>query len=182
MLLESSVVRACAAVLVAVFAAPLCAQQFECAEPGIPPELVDVYGHCPVAPDPPADSEEQPGLSEHELEGRACYYADRFEGRRTASGEIFSQSALTAAHLTLPLGTWVEVTSLATGRKIHLKVNDRGPFSGGFVVDLSRSAAKFLGVDRAKDRRVKIKVVAMPGEKPPENKFSDGSRVRVGAE
>ncbi|HUF17693.1 MAG TPA: septal ring lytic transglycosylase RlpA family protein, partial [Thermoanaerobaculia bacterium] len=105
--------------------------------------------------------------SQHKLEGTACYYADIFEGRRTANGEIFRQSRFTAAHRTLPLGTWVEVTSVATGRKARVRINDRGPFSGGFILDLTRTAARSLGVDRARDRRVAIRVLALPGEPLP---------------
>lgn len=108
----------------------------------------------------------------HDLAGRASYYANYFEGRRTASGERFSQSGVTAAHLTLPLGTWLEVTSVETGRTIRLKVNDRGPYSGGFVLDLTRAAARALGVDLSRDRRVKMRIVALPGEKVPDEETS----------
>ncbi|HVT44223.1 MAG TPA: septal ring lytic transglycosylase RlpA family protein [Thermoanaerobaculia bacterium] len=100
----------------------------------------------------------------HKLTGRACYYSDFFDGRKTASGEIFRQWGHSAAHLTLPLGTWVEVESLASGRSLTLKINDRGPYTGGFAIDLSRGAARFLGVDTARDRRVIIRIVALPGE------------------
>lgn len=103
----------------------------------------------------------------HKLDGRACYYSGFFEGRKTASGETFRHKRFTAAHLTLPLGTWLEVESVQTGKKIRVKVNDRGPYSGGFVLDLSQSAARALGVDRARDRRVKTRILALPGEKPP---------------
>jgi rare lipoprotein A (peptidoglycan hydrolase) len=173
-------VRTCAAlVLGAITSLPLPAQPFECAEEGLPPELVEVYEACPLIP-----GAEEPIVDEdvrgHRLVGTASYYADRFEGRRTASGERFTQGSLTAAHRTLPLGTWVEVTSLATGRKLNLKVNDRGPFSGGFILDLSRSAARFLGVDRAHDRRVRIRVIALPGAGRPAGPAQDGSRVRAG--
>jgi rare lipoprotein A len=158
---------ALAAVPVAM-AIPVLAQPFECAEPGIPPELVEIYQSLGV-PDPPPEPEYAYAHlhDEHRLEGTACYYSDFFEGRRTASGERFRHEGFTAAHRTLPLGTWVEVTSKATGRKLRLKVNDRGPFKGGFVLDLSKAAAQFLGVDRARDRRVTMRVLALPGEKPP---------------
>lgn len=104
----------------------------------------------------------------HTLAGRASYYSNFFEGRKTASGELFRHRGFTAAHRTLPLGTWLEVTSVATGRTIRLKVNDRGPYSGGFVLDLTKAAARALGVDVAPDRRVRIRIVALPGEKLPE--------------
>jgi rare lipoprotein A len=102
----------------------------------------------------------------HRLTGNASYYSGFFDGRKTANGEIYRNSRFSAAHLTLPLGCWVEVRSRATGKVLRLRVNDRGPYSGGFVIDLSRAAAQALGVDVAEDRRVDIRVIAMPGEEP----------------
>jgi rare lipoprotein A len=104
----------------------------------------------------------------HRLEGNASYYSASLDGSKTANGETYRAGRYSAAHLTLPLGCWIEVKSRATGRVIQLKVNDRGPYTGGFVLDLSRAAARFLGVDVAADRQVDIRVIAMPGEKPPE--------------
>ena len=106
----------------------------------------------------------------HKLRGLASYYSSFFDGRKTANGEIYRNAQFSAAHLTLPLGCWVEVRSIATGRKIRLRVNDRGPYTGGFVLDLSQAAARALGVDRAADRRVEITVLALPGEQPPPEK------------
>jgi len=103
----------------------------------------------------------------HKLRGTASYYSGFFEGRKTANGEIFRHGRSTAAHLTLPLGTMVEVTSIATGRKLRIRVNDRGPYKGGFILDLSQSAARSLGVDRAHDRRVEIRILSLPGEPVP---------------
>jgi rare lipoprotein A len=160
-------VRTCGVVLVAaIVSAPLGAQFLECAEPGLPPELVAIYEGCPLPPErlPEADDDYAAFERQHRLMGTASYYAQKFEGRKTANGERFSNALFTAAHRTLPLGTWVEVTSLATGRTIRVKVNDRGPFKGGFVLDLSRRAARALGVDVAADRRVKVRVIALPGE------------------
>jgi rare lipoprotein A len=104
---------------------------------------------------------------EHRLSGTACYYSAFFDGRKTASGEIYRSSRLSAAHQTLPFGSWVEIRARATGKTVRLKVNDRGPFAGGFVLDLSRAAARALGVDRAEDRWVEARVIAFPGEEPP---------------
>lgn len=104
---------------------------------------------------------------DHRVAGLASYYSSIFDGRKTASGETFHNGKYSAAHLTLPLGTWVEVKSRATGRKLRLKVNDRGPYAKKFVLDLSRAAARFLGVDSARDRYVEIRVIALPGEDPP---------------
>lgn len=78
--------------------------------------------------------------------GQASWYGDKFHGRQTASGEIFDKNALTAAHPTLPFGTMVTVTDLATGRSVVVRVNDRGPFKTGRVIDLSEAAAEALGI------------------------------------
>ena len=78
--------------------------------------------------------------------GKASYYADKFQGRRTASGEIFRQRRMTAAHKTLPFGTKVRVTNLSNGRSIKVRINDRGPFVAGRIIDLSKKAARRLGM------------------------------------
>lgn len=111
----------------------------------------------------------------HRLHGTASYYSTFFNDRKTANGERFHNSRISAAHRTLPMGTWVEVRSLATGRKIRLRVNDRGPFKGGFIIDLSQAAARRIGVDRAADRRVEVTLLALPGEDPPREDESDGN-------
>lgn len=102
----------------------------------------------------------------HRVVGLASYYSTFFDGRKTANGEIYRNRKYSAAHLTLPLGTWIEVTSRATGRKLRLRVNDRGPYAKKFCLDLSQAAARYLGVDRAEDRHVDIRIIAMPGEDP----------------
>ncbi|PWV53885.1 septal ring lytic transglycosylase RlpA family protein [Chitinophaga sp. S165] len=78
--------------------------------------------------------------------GKASYYADKFEGRKTASGETFRQNGLTAAHRTLPFGTKVKVINVSNGKSVTVRVNDRGPFSQGRVIDLSKKAAKRIGM------------------------------------
>lgn len=102
----------------------------------------------------------------HRVNGLASYYSSFFDGRKTANGEVFRNGRFSAAHLTLPLGTWVEVTSRATGRKLRLRVNDRGPYAKKFCLDLSQAAASFLGVDIARDRHVDVRIIALPGEEP----------------
>lgn len=77
--------------------------------------------------------------------GTASWYGGRFHGRRTASGEIFDASRLTAAHRSLPFGTRVRVTNLENGRRVVVRVNDRGPWRSGRIIDLSREAARSLG-------------------------------------
>lgn len=81
--------------------------------------------------------------------GIASWYGDRHHGRRTASGEVFDMNALTAAHKTLPFGTRVRVRHLATGLEVTVRINDRGPFTGGRIIDLSRAAAERIGLIRA---------------------------------
>jgi rare lipoprotein A len=78
--------------------------------------------------------------------GVASYYADQFNGRRTASGERFDNRAYTAAHRTLPFGTRVRVTNPANGASVVVRINDRGPFTRGRTIDLSRVAAEDLGL------------------------------------
>ncbi len=77
--------------------------------------------------------------------GIASYYANKFEGRLTANGEIFSNNKLSAAHLSLPFGTQVVVTNLSSNKQITVVINDRGPFIKGRIIDLSQAAAKQLG-------------------------------------
>ncbi|HEY0143603.1 MAG TPA: septal ring lytic transglycosylase RlpA family protein [Thermoanaerobaculia bacterium] len=102
----------------------------------------------------------------HRVSGLASYYSSFFHGRKTANGEIFRNNRYSAAHLTLPLGCWVEVKARATGKRLRLRVNDRGPYVKKFAIDLSQAAARYLGVDTARDRYVEFKVIALPGEKP----------------
>lgn len=89
--------------------------------------------------------------------GTASWYGAQFQGRRTASGETFDQAALTAAHPTLPIPSLVQVTNLENGREVIVRVNDRGPFSGGRVIDLSRGAAQVLGFEEAGHARVHVR-------------------------
>ncbi len=79
-------------------------------------------------------------------EGMASFYHDKFQGRTTASGEPFDQDALTAAHPNLPFGTEVIVTRPDTGREVTVVINDRGPFVRGRIIDLSKRAARELGI------------------------------------
>jgi rare lipoprotein A len=108
-----------------------------------------------------APTELSKGWSE---EGLASWYGgnDGFEGKPTASGEIYDSSKLTAAHRDLPLGTVVDVTSLDTGRAVRVRINDRGPFVQGRIIDLSRAAAGDLEMIGPGVARVRIVVVA-PG-------------------
>lgn len=127
--------------------------------------------NCFEAPPPPSPFLERfleySRLSmKHRVAGLASYYSGFFDGRKTANGEIFRNRKYSAAHLTLPLGCWVEVKARATGKTLRLRVNDRGPFVNKFAIDLSQAAARYLGVDVARDRYVEFRVIALPGEEP----------------
>jgi rare lipoprotein A len=81
--------------------------------------------------------------------GGASWYGPGFHGKKAASGERFNENAMTAAHKTLPFGTVVRVTDQRTGKSISVKINDRGPFHGGRIIDLSKAAATKLGFRNA---------------------------------
>ncbi|MGZ8407525.1 MAG: septal ring lytic transglycosylase RlpA family protein, partial [Caulobacteraceae bacterium] len=99
---------------------------------------------------------EQPGYDET---GMASWYGDQFNGRPTATGERFDMHALTAAHKTLPLPGLIEVTNLANGRRIVVRVNDRGPYVDNRVIDLSVKTAKILGFYGEGVAKVKVEYV-----------------------
>ena len=88
--------------------------------------------------------------------GMASYYGRQFEGRRTASGERFAMAELTAAHRTLPFGSKVRVTNPANGRSVVVRINDRGPFHGNRVIDVSHAAAQRLGLIAPGSGRVSL--------------------------
>lgn len=91
--------------------------------------------------------------------GKASFYAMKFQSRKTASGERFDQSAKTAAHKKLPFGTKVKVTNVKNGKSVIVRINDRGPFVRGRIIDLSRSAFSNIGNTSAGVIDVKIEVV-----------------------
>ncbi|MBX7496455.1 septal ring lytic transglycosylase RlpA family protein [Qipengyuania sp. 6B39] len=91
--------------------------------------------------------------------GNASYYGRKFHGRRTASGEAFDMHAMTAAHRTLPFGTLVQVTNPRNGKTVTVRINDRGPFHGNRVIDVSRAAATELGLIGPGKAHVELAVV-----------------------
>ncbi len=99
---------------------------------------------------------EQPHYDET---GVASWYGDAFNMKATANGEIFDMNQISAAHTTLPLPSMVEVTNLDNGRKLTVRVNDRGPFVGGRIIDLSHAAAQELGYDRAGIAHVRVRYI-----------------------
>lgn len=88
--------------------------------------------------------------------GVASWYGDKFHGKPTANGEIYNKNELTAAHKTLPLNSYVYVTNLDTGQSIKVRLNDRGPFIDGRIIDLSQAAATVLGITQAGTGRVRV--------------------------
>ena len=127
-------------------------------KPAAAPQAVPVPE--PVAEPVPVDEKYQlTGEAARELErGHASWYGGQFHGRRTASGENYDKYALTAAHKTLPFGTIVRVRSLVLGREVDVRINDRGPFSPGRVIDVSQAAAEALGLIDSGFAEVSLKV------------------------
>jgi rare lipoprotein A len=93
-------------------------------------------------------------------EGEASWYGPGFAGRTTSNGEIFDPAEMTAAHRTLPFGTRVRVTNLETGSSVEVRINDRGPFKAGRIIDLSRAAADRIGMLASGVARVRVEVVS----------------------
>ena len=131
------------------------------------------------APPSAASSETSKGWAE---EGIASWYGgdDGFEGKPTASGEIYDSSKLTAAHRELPLGTEVEVTSLDNGRVVRVRINDRGPFVHGRIIDLSKAAATAIAMIGPGVARVRV-VVLEPGPEPTPSPPGGPWAVQVGS-
>jgi len=114
--------------------------------------------HDPIAQKPPKKN--QP----YQV-GTASWYGEYFDGKLTASGEPYDMYDMTAAHLTLPLGSYVKVTNLRNGRSVVVKVNDRGPIIPGRIIDLSYGAAVALGYEKQGLQRVRLDVVKPPHDK-----------------
>jgi rare lipoprotein A len=103
-----------------------------------------------------------PSVVDGHQQGVASWYGPGFHGRRTANGEVYDQYELTAAHQTLPLGTRALVTSLTNGRSVEVRINDRGPFVDGRIVDLSYAAASVIGMIGPGTMPVRLKVIDAP--------------------
>jgi rare lipoprotein A len=105
-----------------------------------------------------------PNLTAYEQEGLASWYGGKFQGRQTANGEIFDTNKFTAAHKTLAFGTVVKVTHLENGKSTVVRINDRGPFIPGRIIDLSRAAAAAIGL--AGKGVAKVRVEELPSSSP----------------
>jgi peptidoglycan lytic transglycosylase len=99
-------------------------------------------------------------FAQQEEYGIASYYSDLFHGKPTASGELYDKTKLTGAHKTLPFGTLVKVTRLDNKKSVQIRINDRGPFISGRVIELSREAAKRVDLERDGSARVKVEVIS----------------------
>lgn len=105
------------------------------------------------------------GMGSHDAvyeRGDASYYAASFAGRQTASGERFAPGALTAAHPSLPMGTRVRVTNMDNRRQVTVRINDRGPYAHGRIIDLSPAAARRLHMIKAGIAPVTLRIVSRP--------------------
>ena len=133
-----------------------------------PAAVAEAAPAAPAAPETPEapvnEKYRLTGEAARELErGHASWYGGQFHGRRTASGETFNKYALTAAHKTLPFGTIVRVRSLKHGREVEVRINDRGPFAKGRVIDLSQAAAEALGLTATGVAEVSLNVAEALG-------------------
>lgn len=104
-------------------------------------------------------SSKQTSAKKSELKGGASWYGPGFHGKTTANGEKFNMYAMTAAHKTLKFGTIVEVTDLDTGKKVRVRINDRGPYAKGRIIDLSKKAAKKLGMIDKGHAQVSLRII-----------------------
>jgi rare lipoprotein A len=111
-----------------------------------------------IKPSPPKAEQEQKIQI-----GHASWYGPGFHGKKTASGVIYDQTEFTAAHRNLPLGSKVRVTNLENEKSVDVEINDRGPFIAGRIIDLSRAAARALGMLDDGITRVRIELLALPG-------------------
>jgi len=112
--------------------------------------------------DPKASRSPSSDAWKGEMEGLASWYGEDFHGRLTASGEVYDMYKMTAAHKTLPLGTVVKVRNLENGKDVEVRINDRGPFVKGRVIDLSRTAGRAIDIRGAGVAKVKLEVKRWP--------------------
>ncbi len=145
--------RTLVALLGMAVAAVSLAQSPPTAPPPAPPATA-----APAATTAPTSAKASDGM-----EGLAAVYSDKLAGRKTASGEVFSQGKLTAAHPSLAFGTKVKVTNTKNNKAVEVRINDRGPTQAGRVIDLSSAAAAKIGLGKKRMMPVKLEVV---GEAP----------------
>jgi len=122
-----------------------------------------------------------PSSTGYQQRGVASWYGSKFHGKRTSSGEPYDMHLATAAHKSLPLPSYVEVKNLDNGRKMIVKVNDRGPFHSGRIIDLSYAAAIRLGVDQTGTANVEVRALNVGNSARVAAKVPDGTFLQVGA-
>ena len=164
------------AMLLCVFAVTGCHKQSKRSYQPPPPDLTDedepqrppahAASNVPAARPPataaPVTPAELPGKPSVVETGLASWYGPPYAGRKGADGTVYDQNAMTAANLTLPLGSVVRVTNLANDQSVIVRITDRGPFVRGRIIDLSQAAAKATGVYRAGVAKVRIEAVTPP--------------------
>jgi rare lipoprotein A len=145
-------------------AATGCGARHEAVRPAVAPQTPPEGSPPRAEPQarPPAPRE-APARGDADQIGLATWYGSALAGHKTANGERFDPSKLTAAHRKLPFGTWVEVRSVDTGRTVRVRINDRGPWGhADRIIDLSKKAAEELGIVRAGVAKVELRVVSGP--------------------
>ncbi|HMH15506.1 MAG TPA: septal ring lytic transglycosylase RlpA family protein [Edaphobacter sp.] len=125
----------------------------------VPPKTATAPGTASPLPAPQPDTQGKPISTEV---GMASWYGPPYAGRKGADGTVYDQNAMTAAHLTLPLGTTVRVTNLTTNQSAVVRITDRGPFVHGRIIDLSLAAAKATGLYRMGVAKVRVEAYAPP--------------------
>jgi rare lipoprotein A len=124
----------------------------------LPPPPVQAELPPPAPPEPPTTSVYPLPTATFTEVGLASWYGRRFHKKHTASGERYNMRELTAAHRSLPLDTMVRVTNLRNNRSVTVRINDRGPYAGGRIIDVSHNAAALLGMTKAGVVRVRVEV------------------------
>jgi rare lipoprotein A len=120
------------------------------------PSDTDAPAEAPARPDPAPPAKKTIAPATLPQTGQASWYGARHHGKRTASGAPFDQTKLTAAHRSLPFGTRLKVTNLSNGRSVEVEITDRGPYSGNRIIDLSRAAARALGMIESGTANVRL--------------------------
>ena len=152
--------RRFAAFAVLIALTPACAKRPRVPVP-VPAPTVAASTRTAPAPERSAGARERGSGPADRIasDGDASYYGDPYHGRRTANGETFDKNKLTAAHRTMPFDTWVRVENLTNGRTVDVRINDRGPFVDGRVIDLSEAAAREVDMIRSGVAPVRLEVI-----------------------
>ena len=140
--------------------------------------VIMFFTGCASAPRPAKSGVSAPGTPPLIIVGVASYYGKEYQGKKTANGEVFDMNKLTAAHRTLPFGVNVRVTNLSNNRYVVVRINDRGPFVGNRIIDLSLAAAQQLGMVEAGLVRVRLDTIETK-KSPTRASLSESDVVRI---